>query len=214
MKIYTTYSQIKRFKCRGRQSCRPLSSFLKIQQSINTADFGLLGPGLLILEGWSFQPPNTWNKLLLYSFSLRAILMLTVCGSSLLYVQWLLWFCIQTPHGLQLTGRSSWNHDHLSHTNLADTIEAILLEVLIVERHRAVPDIKGLPGVHPGERVGNFQGSRLSDVAVYPLWVVGGGLTTRTQLFVKGPDFTDLVELNQLCLGGWHLPSVADLESW
>lgn len=97
-------------------------------------------------------------------------------------------------------------------TNLADTIEAILLEVLVVKGHSVGPNVERLPGVHPGECVGNFQGARLPDVAVNPLWVVGGGLTARTQLFIERPDLTYLVELNQLRLGGRHLPGVADLE--
>ena len=41
-------------------------------------------------------------------------------------------------------------------TNLADTIEAILLEALIIEGHSVGPDVERLPGVHPGERVGNL----------------------------------------------------------
>lgn len=109
-------------------------------------------------------------------------------------------------------GKGSFTHKCSNYTNLADSIEAILLEVLIIEGHSVGPNVERLPGVHPGERVGDFQGSRLSNVAVDPLGVVGGGLTARTQLFIKRPDLTYLVELHQLRLGGGHLPGVADLE--
>lgn len=119
----------------------------------------------------------------------------------------------QKPLSRQIIDRLALRREVVGAPHLADAIEAVLFEVLVVEGHIARPDVERLPRVEPGQRVGRLQAAGgVAEVAVDPPRVVGGSLATGAQLLVERSHFAHLVELHQLGLAGRDLPGVADLE--